>query len=289
MKRFIFSTTMIAALTALPAYAADHPKNTALAKSVAPSLKAYSPISVLEQNGDLYVQLPRPEITDEIYSNVIQAGFCLGKMFNETADWSDIKSISIINEAKTQGFVFNGGEKECEAINNAKIGGDIPFIKERKASYKAKAADPASQYKGKWRVGSERSKIDDSTNVFMELSADQPFTNDFGQSVIPTLLIRCTENKTNIGVNWDTFLNLDTIPVLHRMDSEKAKTTEWTISSNNLAAFAPSPISFIRDLMKHEKLLIQTIPHAANKVIAEFHVDGLKNAIKPLQDACSWE
>ena len=287
MKHFVFSTAMIAALAGLPAYAADHPTKTSLTKSIAPSLKRYSPISVLEQNGDVYVQLPRPEITDTIYRNVIQAGFCLGKMFNEEADWSGVKSLSVINSTKTQGWTFNGGEKECERINNVKMGETSPLVNERKSAFKGED-DPASQYKGKWRVDIERSKIDDSTNVYMELSADYPFTNDLGKIVMPTLLIRCTEDKTNVGINWDTFLNLDTIPVLHRMDSEKAKTTQWIMATNHLAAFAPSPIGFIRDLMKHEKLLIQTTPYGANRVTAEFHVDGLKNAIKPLQEACGW-
>jgi len=76
--------------------------------------------------------------------------------------------------------------------------------------------------------------------------------------------------------------------VLHRMDKEKAVTSEWSLSSNNPVAFAPSPIGFIRKLMKHDKLLIQTTPHAANRVTTEFFVDGLKGAIEPLQEACGW-
>ncbi|MEC7702003.1 MAG: type VI secretion system-associated protein TagO [Pseudomonadota bacterium] len=264
-------------------------KQTSLSKSVSPAFKMYSPISVREYDGHIFVQLPRPEITDTIYRNVIQAGFCLGVSFNKGADWSAAKSVTVVTKTKSQGWTFNGGENECEIINNVKMGETSPLIKEKTSAFKGQNTDSASQYKGQWRVGIEPSKIDDSTNVFLELSANQPFTNDLGQIVIPTLFIRCTENKTNIGVNWDTFLNLETISVLHRMDSEKAKTSNWTISSNNLAAFAPSPISFIRELIKHNKLLIQTTPHGANKITTEFYIYGLKNAIEPLQDACGWK
>ena len=289
MKHFIFSAAMMAALIALPSYGADGPQRTSLSKSIEPSLKQWEPISVLEQDGQIYIQLPQKKITDPIYSSVIEAGLCLGKAFNPELDWSDIKTVSILNEEKIQGFTFNGGEKECEAINNTKMGDTSPLIKERKTSFKGLVVSPDQQNIGQWRVGSERSKIDDSTNIVLNLDADYPYTNDLGQSVTPTLFIRCMENKTALGVDWKTFLNIDDMPVLQRMDKEKAQTTKWSIASNNTAAFAPSPISFIRALMEHDKLLLQVTPHGANKVTAEFYVNGLKDAILPVQEACNWK
>lgn len=142
--------------------------------------------------------------------------------------------------------------------------------------------------KGQWHVRYDRSRIDDSKSVYLILEAKNSFRNDFGKWTTPSLHIRCQENKTDLIVNFDTFLGIDETRVLHRMGKEKAKTRNWSIASNHLAVFAPQPIGFIRQMMKHDNFLVQTTPHSSNTVTTEFDTHGLSDAIKPLQNVCGW-
>jgi hypothetical protein len=81
-------------------------------------LSAWEPNSIqLEENGTLRVVLPQRQITDTIYYATIQAGFCLGPIFGY--EMSDVKSVFILNQNETQGWLFEGGAAACDAINNA--------------------------------------------------------------------------------------------------------------------------------------------------------------------------
>lgn len=50
-------TILMTVLVSISAYAADQPIETSLTESIASSFKQYAPISVLEQDGKVYVQL----------------------------------------------------------------------------------------------------------------------------------------------------------------------------------------------------------------------------------------
>lgn len=142
---------------------------------------------------------------------------------------------------------------------------------------------------GKWRVSTETSPIDDSKNVYLSLDAENSIPSMLG-TVQPTLYLRCKENKTELYISWGVYLGLETTTVLTRLDSEKAKTAIWHLSTDNEATFYPgSPISFIRTLMRHDTLLAQVTPYGESPVMVTFDLRGLEDAVKPLQEACNWE
>jgi type VI secretion system protein VasI len=142
--------------------------------------------------------------------------------------------------------------------------------------------------KGKWVVSESTSPIDDSVTVTMMLDASDTILNPYGQFTRPTLILRCSENKTNAFINWNMFLGTDTIRVLNRIDKQKAKTRSWYISTDNKAIFAPKDIAFIKSLFGHEKLLQQLTPYSESPKTASFKIGGLQEAIKPLRKACRW-
>jgi type VI secretion system protein VasI len=143
--------------------------------------------------------------------------------------------------------------------------------------------------KGKWVVKEEKSPIDDSRNVYLALTAENPITDSYGQAVTPTLLLRCKENETNAIISFDVYLGIDQTTLLVRLDAEEAKRSTWSIATNNKAIFAPNTVGFVRELMKHDKLLVQVVPYGEGAVMTTFDLRGLTEAIKPLQVACGWE
>jgi type VI secretion system protein VasI len=142
---------------------------------------------------------------------------------------------------------------------------------------------------GKWRTSTETSPIDDSRNVYLRLDAEESIPSMLG-TVRPTLYIRCKENRTELYISWGVYLGLDTTTLLTRLDSEKAKSATWHLSTDNEATFYPgSPISFIRNLLQHNTLLVQVTPYGESPVMVTFDLRGLEEAVKPLQEACNWK
>ena len=141
---------------------------------------------------------------------------------------------------------------------------------------------------GKWAVRSDKSPIDDSVNVYLSVQSEEPVRYGYN-TVRPSLFIRCSENKTNVFLNWDLYLGLDSTGMLTRFDSENASTETWSISTDNRAVFVRgSDIAFAKKMMNHNKLLTRITPYGESPVMATFPISGLSEAIKPLRQACNW-
>ena len=142
--------------------------------------------------------------------------------------------------------------------------------------------------KGKWVTTIDTSPIDDSQKVTLTLEAETSIRGNYSSST-PTLILRCSENKTEAYIAWDVYLGIGTTKVLTRLDRDKARTKTWGLSTDNKATFVPgSNTTFIKSLIGHKKLLTQTTPYGASPVMTTFQLSGLNDAVKPLRKACHW-
>lgn len=142
--------------------------------------------------------------------------------------------------------------------------------------------------KGKWTVSEETSAIDDSKKVTLLLDAENSIGDSY-RKYTPTIVLRCSENKTNAYIVMGKFLGSDGIKVLTRLDKQKASKKRWSISTDHKAIFAPgSNTGYIKTLIKHDKLLVQLTPYSASPVMTTFDLRGLKEAVIPLRNACHW-
>lgn len=143
---------------------------------------------------------------------------------------------------------------------------------------------------GKWRVTKKTSPVDDSENVFVSLDANDSFRSNFGESITPGIYITCREKKTELYINWDTYLGLNETQMLYRLDKQKAKTKTWDISTDTKAVFyRGNVIEFVKALSKAKVMFTQITPYNESPVSATFDVAGLPEALKPLQKACGWK
>ena len=142
--------------------------------------------------------------------------------------------------------------------------------------------------KGKWIVRTDKSPINDTTNVYLSLSSEQSVHSGY-DTVTPTLFIRCAGGKTNAYITWDLYLGLESTSMLTRLDKAPAVTKTWSISTDNKAVFVSgSDVAFAKQLMAHQTLLAQITPYSQSPVMATFDIGGLSEAIKPLREACKW-
>lgn len=140
-----------------------------------------------------------------------------------------------------------------------------------------------------WKLSIDTDEMDDSKQVFISNRAVKPFYNSFGTAEYPVLILRCTNNKTEAYIAWDTYLGMDSSNVTIRLDKEKAFSASWGHSTDNQATFIPSPIKFIKGLFGHNTMLVQIQPYNEAPHIAVFDITGLEEAIKPLQECCGWK
>lgn len=145
---------------------------------------------------------------------------------------------------------------------------------------------------GNWRVRTEISAIDDSTNVFISLNAKSAFKGWLDEEV-GTLLIRCKENRTQAYVitgmtAQSGYRRHDESQVTVRYDRSDALQIWMNESTDNKALFFPNPISEIKRMMNHQTMLFQFSPFNSSPTMTTFNIGGLSEAIEPLREACHW-
>lgn len=146
---------------------------------------------------------------------------------------------------------------------------------------------------GTWKVNTEISKIDDSTNVTIFTKSLGQIEGRFGESGYITLGIRCRENTTDLYFHFAGQFMSDYGggEITYRIDKEPAKTKKFGESNNHEALglwSGSEAIPFIKSLFGAHRLFVQATPYGENAVGGEFIVTGLENAVKPLRQAFGW-
>ena len=139
---------------------------------------------------------------------------------------------------------------------------------------------------GTWVTNVSKSKIDDSETVVLDLTSPDAITVHL-DATFPRLILRCAQGEASVFINWDAYLGLNETSVLTRLDKEPAQTSTWSLSTDNKSTFAPgNGADFIKDLLSHKVLVAQVTPYDESPVTVSFPLEGLDNAVKPLQEDC---
>ena len=146
---------------------------------------------------------------------------------------------------------------------------------------------------GDWTIDVEKSVMDDSTNVFLFLDADQQ-TNCPYKDAPHTIAIACRENETNLWFRFGGCFMSDIQGkgrVTYRLDSDQARTKSFRESNNNMALGLWSggqAIAFIKEMFGHERMIVRAQPFSESQVTGHYDIAGIETAIKPLREACNW-
>jgi type VI secretion system protein VasI len=146
---------------------------------------------------------------------------------------------------------------------------------------------------GRWRVQTQVSKIDDSTNVYLVLESIDPIQGRFGDKGPMTLSVFCRENKTALFFHFAGHF-MSSLEgggeITYRVDKRPAQTKAFAQSTDNqaLGLSRNDAIPFVKNLLGAERLFVEATPYNESPVSGEFVLTGLENAIKPLSNACGW-
>jgi hypothetical protein len=141
-----------------------------------------------------------------------------------------------------------------------------------------------------WSERITQSTMDNSTIVTLTLRASNDVTG-WLTSTRPSLVLRCEEHKTNVYVatGLSSTVELGRFQehtVRLRLDDGKAERSVWSESTDNRALFAPNPVALAHRLARAQTLRFEFTPFNANTQIAEFALQGLRDHLQKLDEAC---
>lgn len=145
-----------------------------------------------------------------------------------------------------------------------------------------------------WRSGSEKSKLDDSTNVWLTLESNDNVSGRFVASAPAELTIRCMENKTAVYFQFADHFLADIQgygTITYRIDQKPARKQEFSESTDNQALglwSGGASIPFAKSLFGGETMFVRAVPYNESPVDVEFNIKGLAEEIAPLRKACGW-
>ncbi|TKZ19310.1 hypothetical protein FAP39_11995 [Shimia litoralis] len=146
---------------------------------------------------------------------------------------------------------------------------------------------------GKWRLTTETSRLDDSQNVFLQLTSEDSIRGRFSGAGPMVLHIMCRENTTDFSIYFNGLHMSDYQygTVTYRLDktpARKKKMVEST-SHQHLGLWGGrSSIPFLKAMLGHSEMLVEATPYGENSVIASFDISGFDEAILPVRDSCHW-
>ncbi len=148
---------------------------------------------------------------------------------------------------------------------------------------------------GPWLIRTSRSRIDDSPLVLARVEAtDEVAVGLTSRLIRPTFWIRCVENVTALGITFERAVMADMDgggEVTFRLDDEPAFKRNLIESSNNRSLglwSGAAAIPFIKEMLGKRTLLARVRPFNSARVLVEFEIAGIEEAVKPVRAACGW-
>lgn len=162
-----------------------------------------------------------------------------------------------------------------------------------KASGRTPTADTVAT-ESKWVVRLEKSDFKDTTDVYMTVQSDEPVSCGYSGRQEITLFVRCLENTTSVILATHCHVTSGHGgygQVEYRIDDRKAESRGFNESTNNRSLGLWSggrAIPFAKKMFDAKRMIVRFTPYGDNPVTASFDISGLKEAITPLREACSW-
>lgn len=143
---------------------------------------------------------------------------------------------------------------------------------------------------GAWKVEQLDSGISGAANVYLVVKAVEKIQGDDGE-VRPTLVVRCEDNITAVIFHFARFIDHSRAESAMRIDDGVVMGASLKMSGSGKAFGywrGDQAIPFIKSLLGGKRLLVEVAPFNARAVLAEFPIEGVDEAVKPLRKACGW-
>ena len=141
-----------------------------------------------------------------------------------------------------------------------------------------------------WGHSEDTSAMYNRKDVWLWVSSTNGQGTSYGSEKNARLELRCMDNKTNIYITFDTYINEDQ-SVRYKIDDDKIKSVYMRpfTSNDGLGIFnGNKAIPFIKNLFDRNKIIFQFKSYRNPSLEFVFNVSGLRNQIAELSKACEW-
>lgn len=153
--------------------------------------------------------------------------------------------------------------------------------------------DVAPEKSSAWTVSEEKSPLDDSSNVYASVDA-QNKVRGWLTSERPSLSVRCKEGKleayldakSQLTSRLDFDAGQSLAAITYRVGTAPPVKSRVPESSDGRALFFRKPESFIRNLRGADRLVVEYTPFQAGIGVATFAIGGSAEAMKRVLSAC---
>jgi hypothetical protein len=175
-------------------------------------------------------------------------------------------------------------------------GGSAPALSVASAdaatAHPSSAVLPVTSAIQTWNADNRTFWLGNQRGAAFELLAESKVQTWFGPTQ-PALVVRCTSRTTEVFVYTRSATRIEprvegkTVTV--SVDGEPARTERWADSDDRVALFAPDGAAFAQRLLNAQTLRFGYSPHNSSDVVAQFHVTGLAELVKPVARECGWK
>jgi hypothetical protein len=158
----------------------------------------------------------------------------------------------------------------------------------------ASTQNSANNFESKWIANKKIDPMNDQFRYTFLLEADSG-KNEYGDK--PVLVLRYSENTTEVYINWHSYLGNDTDDykykakyVTLRIDSDPPSNDLWGNSTDDKATFydRPDVLDLVKRMGQGSTLVVRCTPYGASPITAVFDIRGLKSASMQYNDALGW-
>lgn len=155
-----------------------------------------------------------------------------------------------------------------------------------KAGATATTANTTNPNAGKWITKTTSDPLTDKNIYFAQIIADSG-RGRFAPEI--AMIVRCKDNKTEMFINWGSFLGTDGIDVTHRVGKSDSERKEWSVSTDHKASFFPgSPIATLKEIIESDTFVANVTPYSESPITAVFDTKGAGVALADIRSGCGW-
>lgn len=140
-----------------------------------------------------------------------------------------------------------------------------------------------------WNVQENRSKLDDKINISYIKESSNTLPNAIGRMETGSLIVRCSENSTEVYIIWPAFIGLRGNSVQYKIGNGNIIKENWITSTDGKAVFANKPIQLLKKLKDNKDFIIKLSPHGRNYEELEFDINGIDTVVDNISKYCNWK
>ena len=145
---------------------------------------------------------------------------------------------------------------------------------------------------GFWQM-TRKTGDDGVVQTYLRLESSNVLESRSGTERQVVLVIRCVPGKTDVFLDWKAPVatgaldEKDSKKLLTYFTAPHNKITEdWEISADQYALFSLDSVSFVRNILKKQKLTMQFAPEGSNMQSAHFDIGGVDTGIDTIVKSC---